>query len=142
MIVSIAAPVGAEQDSSASPVVAQANGVDVVATSELLELNALSQSLVDRARGGRADAVRFRIDAKLYRETLRRLMLGSYDAESVPPISTSLYLQMVRMAALLNAAAECKTGRYIICPVELMRQLDSQQKILNVSLEAYSEEAQ
>jgi hypothetical protein len=139
---SITTPVKAQAASSRLPVLVQASNVDVTAKSELVELNAISQSLVERARGGRADAVRFRIDATLYRESLRRLMLISHDAESARPGSNQLYLDMVRMAALLNAAAECKTGRYITCPVELMRQLDTQQKLLNQNLDTYLKEPQ
>jgi hypothetical protein len=43
---------------------------------------------------------------------------------------------MVRMAALLNAAAECKTGRYITCPAELMQQLTTQQRRIDQMLAA------
>lgn len=121
----------------AVPVLAQADDINVADRSQLLELNALSKSLVERARGGRADATRFRIDATLYRESLRRLMLDTHDSTSTISGGNELYLQMVRMAALLNAAAECKTGRYITCPPELMRQLTAQQKLLNESFRAH-----
>ncbi len=114
---------------------APASDVNNTDRSELLALNALSYSLIERARGGRADATRFRIDATLYRESLRRLMLRKHDSESTYTDTDSLYTQMVRMAALLNAAADCKTGRYITCPAELMRQLDNQQKLINQSFD-------
>lgn len=97
---------------------------------DLRELNGLSADLVARAQSGKADATRFRIDATLYRESLRRVMLR----ESPEPAPRALLLDMVRMAALLNAAAECKTGRYITCPAALMRQLIAQQARLDTSL--------
>lgn len=32
------------------------------------------------------------------------------------------------MSALIHSASESKTGRYIVCPIELMTSLTSQQK--------------
>ena len=49
-------------------------------------------------------------------------------------IANSLLMQMVQMAALLQSAAECQTGRYITCPANLLTELDRQQQQLNVAL--------
>ena len=45
-------------------------------------------------------------------------------------IPNDILVNMVRMSALLHSAAECKTGRYIVCPPELMTKLTSQQQLL------------
>ena len=131
------APVEAQPVLSRSPPLVQAGDIDSAEKSELLELNALSRSLVERARSGRADATQFRIDATLYRESLRRLMLASDGTDATSAEDNALHVHMVRMAALLHAAAECKTGRYITCPPDLMRQLDAQQKLLDRNMDAY-----
>jgi hypothetical protein len=101
------------------------------------QLNALSQQLIERVKTGKAEAATFRIDVVVYRESLRSLMLAN---EKAAPhrIDNSLLLQMVRMAALLQAAAACQTGRYISCPVNLMNELERQQQGLTQALQGPS----
>ena len=45
-----------------------------------------------------------------------------------------LVLDMVRMAALLQSAAECQTGRYIVCPPDLMTRLRRQRTLVEQGL--------
>ena len=98
----------------------------------LEELNGTSARLVEAARSAQAAATPFRIDVTLYRESLRTLMLSNQEIEQEKDrIPQPILVNMVRMSALLHAAAECKTGRYIVCPPELMSQLVSQQQLLS-----------
>jgi len=103
---------------------------------EMEELNRLSEKLVQDARSGEAHAAAFRIESTLYREGLRALMLNN---DRITPqearIPQVLLLAMVRLSALLHAAAECKTGRYIVCPPELMSRLRAQQATVSGQLE-------
>ena len=105
---------------------------------KLEELTEISATLVAKARSSQAKASPFRIEATLYREHLRTLMLEnrmiSDDKDRIPQ---SILINMVRMSALLHSAAECKTGRYIVCPPELMTKLASQQKLLAQDLGSF-----
>ena len=94
-------------------------------------LNLLSEGLVEKAGSGASPANEFRIEARLYREVLRQLVLENRTVSPAGRIPESLLLEMVRMSALLHAAADCKTGKYITCPPDLMIQLKSQQAALS-----------
>ena len=91
------------------------------------ELNALSGALVEKAATGSSPAHTFRVQARMYRELLRRLMLDNRSLAPDAQLPDDLLLEMVRMSALLHSAAECKTGFVIVCPVDLMRRLEAQQ---------------
>jgi hypothetical protein len=52
-------------------------------------------------------------------------------------IPQHILINMVRMSALLSSAAECKTGRYIVCPPELMTKLKTQQQLLSEDLDSF-----
>lgn len=43
---------------------------------------------------------------------------------------------MVRMVALLQSAAQCQTGRYIVCPPDRMSRLQRQQVLLDQGISA------
>lgn len=104
---------------------------------KLEELNETSARLVLEARSAQAEATPFRIDVTLYREHLRSLMLANRTiGEEKERIPQDILVNMVRMSALLNSAAECKTGRYIVCPPELMSKLTSQQQLLSKDLDS------
>jgi hypothetical protein len=104
---------------------------------KLEELNETSARLVLEARSAQAEATPFRIDVTLYREHLRSLMLANRKiGEEKERIPQDILVNMVRMSALLNSAAECKTGRYIVCPPELMSKLTSQQQLLSKDLDS------
>lgn len=97
----------------------------------LKTLNLLSEGLVEKAGSGSSPANEFRVEARLYRELLRQLMLENRAASPAGKVPETLLLEMVRMSALLHAAADCKTGKYITCPPDLMVQLKSQQAALS-----------
>ncbi len=105
---------------------------------KLEELTEVSAGLVREAQSAQAEATPFRIEVTLYREHLRTLMLDnrkiSAEKERIPQ---NILVNMVRMSALLHSAAECKTGRYIVCPPELMRKLASQQQLLSKDLDSF-----
>ena len=90
-------------------------------------LNLLSEGLVAKAGSGSAPAHEFRIEARMYRELLRQIMLRDRERPVKEQLPQPLLLDMVRMSALLHSAADCKTGFVITCPADLMLQLKSQQ---------------
>ena len=96
-------------------------------TDRLGELQQLSAALIERAASGASPAHQFRIEARIYRELLRRVTLDDRVQPAAERLPQTLLLDMVRMSALLHAAADCKTGLVITCPPNLMRQLHSQQ---------------
>jgi hypothetical protein len=113
--------------SSADDAVQGSVAEPAVGLDKLEELNQLSDALVDKASKGNTPAAEFRIEARMYRELLRQLMLANRAAPAPEQLPQELLLDMVRMSALLHAAADCKTGFVITCPPDLMVQLKSQQ---------------
>jgi len=104
----------------------------------LVELTEVSAGLVQKARSAQAKVTPFRIDVTLYRESLRSLMLDNQKVnDEKDRIPQSTLISMVRMSALLSSAAECKTGRYIVCPAALMIKLTSQQQLLSKDLDSF-----
>ncbi|MDZ7753305.1 MAG: hypothetical protein U5S82_17065 [Gammaproteobacteria bacterium] len=103
----------------------------------LQDLSLLSHALVDKAASGSAPAHEFRVEARMYRELLRRTMLSNRARPAERQLPRDLLLHMTRMSALLHAAADCKTGFVITCPADLMLQLRSQQDRLEKGLEMY-----
>jgi len=85
-----------------------------------------SDTLVQAAISSNTNASSFRIDATLYRESLRALMISSDKASTGTAPPKEMLMELVRMSALLQSAAACKTGRYIVCPIELRQQLLAQ----------------
>lgn len=94
----------------------------------------LSQGLVDKAGSGATPAHNFRVETRMYRELLRQIMLADRQRPTVEQLPQDLLLEMVRMSALLHAAADCKTGRVIVCPADLMLQLKAQQARVSQAL--------
>lgn len=102
----------------------------------LRELVTLAGTLVERAASASAPAMQYRIDSVYFRETLRDLVLANRQrgqAEQLPP---AMLNDMVRMAALVAAAAECQTGRNIVCPADLILRLRSQHARVSEGLRA------
>ncbi len=98
----------------------------------------VSADLVREARSRQAKATPFRIEVTLYKERLRALMLDNRRiSDEKKRIPMGFLINMVRMSALLYSAAECKTGRYIVCPPELMRRLASQQQVLSKDIDSF-----
>ena len=107
-----------------------------IADVERLEnLNLLSDGLVTKAGSGSAPAHEFRLEARMYRELLRQVMLDNRDRAASEQLPQPLLVDMVRMSALLHSAADCKTGLVIVCPTDLMQQLRSQQARVTQGLE-------
>lgn len=99
-------------------------------------LGALSAQLLETAESGKGHAPSFRIDVVHYREALRNLLTDNEKLPAGERLPRILVLDMVRMVALLQAAAECQTGRYIVCPPDLMDKLRQQQAAVDKGLAA------
>lgn len=102
----------------------------------ITSLKNMADNLVAEALSSNANASRFRIDATLYRESLRTLMIEMEETMATAPQSKKMFMEFVRMSALIQSAAACKTGRYIVCPIELRQQLLTQQKRLHQSFQS------
>lgn len=102
---------------------------DNAAVESIGELNWISESLIEKAASGRTPATEFRIQATLYRERLRKLMLEDRKRPDPQRLPDDMLVDMVRMSALLHAASACRTGHVITCPADLMLQLRSQQSV-------------
>lgn len=118
-----------------------AEGAQPVERPELLErlrsLHLLSAGLIEKAGTGRTPANDFQIQARLYREQLRHAMLANRELAPPQQLPEDLLLAMVRMSALLHAAADCKSGLVIVCPADLLRQLRAQQERVSAILRPY-----
>ena len=102
----------------------------------LASLITSSRTLVAQAAAGNTNASDFRIKATLFRESLRSFMIErEKNDHTSATLSQNDLINLVRMSALLQSAADCKTGRYIVCPPELMQQLRSQQTRLEKLLD-------
>jgi hypothetical protein len=99
-------------------------------------LVAYAGRLVDAAYSGKTHATAYRIDVAHYRESLRELVRENDARPPAERLPAGLLLDMVRMAALLQSAAQCQTGRYIVCPPDLMSQLQRQQAVLDQGIAA------
>lgn len=101
-------------------------------------LVSLSGDLVKTAQSAKGHASAFRIDVTHYRESLRDLVKDNDKLPERERLPKSLVLDMVRMVGLLQSAAQCQTGRYIVCPPDLMDQLLRQQAAMERGLAAAS----
>jgi hypothetical protein len=99
-------------------------------------LVALSATLVETAQSAKGHASAFRIDVAHYRESLRDLVKDNDKLPERDRLPKPLVLDMVRMVGLLQSAAQCQTGRYIVCPPDLMSQLNRQQALMEQGLAA------
>jgi hypothetical protein len=97
-------------------------------------LVALSATLVETAQSAKGHASTFRIDVAHYRESLRDLVKANDQLPERNRLPKPLVLDMVRMVGLLQSAAQCQTGRYIVCPPDLMSQLKRQQALMEQGL--------
>lgn len=97
------------------------------------QLDAMSGRLVGRIEAGTAKAAPFRIHVAVYREMLRELMVANPAVDSADRLPDPLLRKLVRMAALLQAAAACQTGRDIVCSLTLINQLERQQRRLGAA---------
>ena len=102
-------------------------------------LVSFADRLVEAAYSGKALASTYRIDVTYYRESLRDLVKDNDVLPAAERLPRGLVMDMVRMAALLQSAAQCQTGRYIVCPPDLMSQLQRQQALLEQGLAALAD---
>jgi hypothetical protein len=121
-------------EASRTDTVSVAAGQRQEALARLEELDLLSQGLVIKAGAGATPAHNFRVETRMYRELLRQTMLADRQRPKAEQLPQELFLEMVRMSALLHAAADCKTGYVIVCPPDLMLQLKAQQAKVSQSL--------
>lgn len=99
-------------------------------------LAALSAQLLETAESGKGHATSFRLDVAHYREALRDLLKDNDKLPDENRLPRALLLDMVRMVALLQSAAQCQTGRHIVCPPDLMDRLNRQQALVEKGLAA------
>jgi hypothetical protein len=99
-------------------------------------LVALSATLVETAQSAKGHASTFRIDVAHYRESLRDLLKDNDKLPERDRLPKPLVLDMVRMVGLLQSAAQCQTGRYIVRQPDLMSQLNRQQALMEQGLVA------
>jgi len=104
-------------------------------------LVALSATLVETAQSAKGHASAFRIDVAHYRESLRDLVKDNDKLPERDGLPKPLVLDMVRMVGLLQSAAQCQTGRHIVCPPDLMDKLTRQQATMQQGLAAASGQA-
>jgi hypothetical protein len=81
-----------------------------------------SESLA-RAAKAHANVADFRRDIGAHRERLREIVRA---AKAPPAPLAELHRSMILMNALLHAAAECHAGGKLMCPPELMQQIEHQ----------------
>lgn len=114
---------------TANPVAAEEGAIDpsLPPLERVRALGAFASRLVGLAGSSKAHATAFRIDVAHYRESLRDLVKENDQLPDPARLPRPLVLDMVRMAGLLQSAAECQTGRYIVCPPDLMTRLRRQQ---------------
>jgi hypothetical protein len=105
---------------------------------KLIALADTSEELVHKLRTNEVEAANFRIQLALYRESLRDLMLADQKAPAPDQLPRPVLMEAVRMAALLQSAANCETGRYLVCPADLMERLVLQQKTLTSNLNLWT----
>ncbi|MEJ2686565.1 MAG: hypothetical protein P8124_05020 [Gammaproteobacteria bacterium] len=99
------------------------------------QLNAMSGRLVSRIRAGTAEAAHFRVHVAVYQEMLRELMVDNPQVDRSDRLPNALLMKLVRMAALLQAAAACQTGRDIVCSLTLVNELDRQQRRVGAAVD-------
>jgi len=76
-----------------------------------------------RAAKENANVADFRRDIGAHRERLREIVRA---AGKSPANVADLHRSMILMNALLHAAADCHSGGRLVCPPELMRQIEHQ----------------
>ncbi len=84
-----------------------------------------SAALANAAKG-HADAAEFRREIREHRERLREIVRSTMNP---PDKMLALQRSMILTNALLNAASECHSGGRLMCPADLIRQIDAQLKI-------------
>lgn len=92
-----------------------------------------AEALVTAARS-HADAARFQGDVQAHRERLRDIVRRA--GPTPAPERRQLHGSMILLNALLKSAADCHRAGRIVCPADLMRQLDVQVRTAWTQLKA------
>lgn len=83
-------------------------------------------AMLARAAKAHAELGEFRKDILEHREKLRAIISANRKA---PPELMHLHRSMVLTSALLSAASECHVGGRVVCPPELMHQIETQVRL-------------
>lgn len=92
-----------------------------------------AETLVAAAKG-HANAAGFRRDVETHRERLREIVRG--EGPQPTPELRQLHVSMILLNALLKSASDCHQGGRVVCPADLIRQLDAQVKLVHGQLKA------
>jgi hypothetical protein len=92
-----------------------------------------AEALVAAAKG-HANATGFRQDVEAQRERLREIV--RQEGPRPMPERRQLHVSMILLNALLKSASDCHQGGRVVCPAELIRQLDAQVKVVYAQLKA------
>lgn len=111
-------------------------GADSVATERAWIDGA--EKLVAAARS-HANANKFQQDVQAHRERLREIVRLA--GPTPPPARRELHTSMILLNALLKSASDCHRGGRIVCPADLMRQLDAQVQAARAQLQALEQTA-
>lgn len=96
-----------------------------------------AEALVAAARS-HAEASRFQQDVQAHRERLRHIVRLA--GPTPPPARRELHTAMILLNALLKSASDCHRGGRIVCPADLMRQLEAQVQTVRARLQALENE--
>lgn len=92
-----------------------------------------AEALVAAAKG-HANATGFRQDVEVQRERLREIV--RQEGPQPTPERRQLHVSMILLNALLKSASDCHQGGRLVCPAELIQQLDAQVKVVHGQLKA------
>lgn len=92
-----------------------------------------AEAMVTAAKG-HANAAGFRQDVEQQREWLREIV--RQEGPQPKPERRQLHISMILLNALLKSASDCHQGGRVVCPAELIRQLDTQVKVVHGQLKA------
>jgi len=86
------------------------------------------------AAKGHAVAAEFQRDVEAQRERLREIV--RQEGPQPTPERRQLHVSMILLNALLKSASDCHQGGRVVCPAQLLRQLDAQVKVVQGQLKA------
>ncbi|HYA39436.1 MAG TPA: hypothetical protein VEI74_14305 [Candidatus Methylomirabilis sp.] len=92
-----------------------------------------AEGLVAAAKG-HADVAQFRQDVETQRERLREIV--RQEGPQPTPERRQLHVSMILLNALLKSASDCHQGGRVVCPAQLLRQLDEQVNVVQGQLRA------
>lgn len=92
-----------------------------------------AEALVAAAKGP-ANAAGFRQDVEVQRERLREIV--RQEGSQPTPERRQLHVSMILLNALLKSASDCHQGGRLVCPAQLLRQLDAQVMLVQRQLKA------